>query len=108
MGYLGDSGAGKVTLGSYFLGTGCRLVTDDLLRVTFQDQSVIAHPGPQRIKLFPESAAEFIQGAAWTDSTNPFTMKRLIAPPADQRMDSSVPLRALFLLNWPEKINGGS
>jgi hypothetical protein len=78
------------------------------LRVTFRDQSVIAHPGPQRIKLFPESAAEFMEGAALTDSTNRFTMKRLIALSADQRMESGVPLKALFLLNGPEKSDIGS
>jgi hypothetical protein len=102
---LGKSGAGKSTLASYFLGKGSRLVTDDLLRVTFHDQSVIAHPGPQRIKLWPESAAEFMQGATCTVSLNPFTTKQLIVPAANQRMDRGVPLRALYLLDCPEKID---
>jgi len=97
IGLLGKSGAGKSTLASYFLENGSRLVTDDLLRVTFRDQSVIAHPGPQRIKLLPESAAQFMQGA--TIAMIPFTMKRLIVPAADQRIDKSVPLRALYLLD---------
>ena len=105
IGFLGKSGAGKSTLASYFLGKGSRLVTDDLLRVTFRDQSVIAHPGPQRIKLLPESAAEFMQGATCTDTMNPFTTKQLIVPAADQRMDRGVPLRALYLLDCPEKID---
>src|SRR5262249_27832992 len=65
--FLGKSGAGKSTLASCFLEKGCRLLTDDLLRVTFREQSVIAHPGPQRIKLLPESAAEFMKGATYTD-----------------------------------------
>jgi hypothetical protein len=108
IGFLGDSGAGKSTLASYFLGKGCRLITDDLLRITFRKHLLIAHPGPQRIKLFPESADEFMERAAWTDSPTPFTMKRLIALPADQRMESGVPLKALFLLNRPENINVAS
>jgi hypothetical protein len=103
IGLLGESGAGKSTLASYFLENGSRLVTDDLLRVTFRDQSVIAHPGPQRIKLLPESAAQFMQGA--TIAMIPFTMKQLIVPPADQRIDASVPLRALYLLDCFENVD---
>lgn len=105
IGFLGNSGAGKSTLASYFLGKGSRLVTDDLLRVTFHHQSVIAHPGPQHIKLLAESAAEFMQGANCTVSVNPFTTKQLIVPTADQRMDRGVPLRALYLLDCAEKID---
>jgi hypothetical protein len=105
IGFLGESGAGKSTLASYFLGKGSRLVTDDLLRVTFRDQSVIAHPGPQRIKLLPESAAELMQGATRTVLMNPFTTKQLIVPAAAQRMDRGVPLRALYLLDRSEKID---
>ena len=105
IGFLGKSGAGKSTLASYFLGKGSRLVTDDLLRVTFHDQSVIAHPGPQRIKLLPESAAEFMQGATCAVLMNPFTTKQLIVPPPAQWMDREVPLRALYLLDRLEKID---
>jgi hypothetical protein len=102
IGFLGGSGAGKSTLASYFLTKGSRLVTDDLLRVTFDDESVIAHPGPQRIKLFPESAAEYMQGATRTVLLNPFTEKRLIVPAAEQRIGKGVPLRALYLLDCRE------
>jgi hypothetical protein len=105
IGFLGESGAGKSTLASYFLGKGSRLVTDDLLRVTFSDQSVIAHPGPQRIKLLPESAAEFMQGATCTVLMNPFTTKQLIVPGPAQRMERGVPLKALYLLDSPKKID---
>jgi hypothetical protein len=102
IGFLGNSGAGKSTLASYFLRKGSRLVTDDLLRVTFRDQSVMAHPGPQRIKLFPESAAEFMQRETYTVAVNPFTTKQLIVPAADQRMAKGAPLRALYLLDLHE------
>jgi hypothetical protein len=106
IGFLGKSGAGKSTLASFFLGKRYRLVTDDLLRVTFSAQSsVIAHPGPQRIKLLPESAAEFMQGATCAASMNPFTTKQLVLPAQDQRMDKGVPLRALYLLDCPETID---
>jgi hypothetical protein len=108
IGFLGESGAGKSTLASYFLGKGSRLVTDDLLRVTFRDQLVIAHPGPQRIKLLPESAAKFMQGATCTVLMNPFTAKQLIVPEPAQRMDRGVPLGALYLLEGPEKIDEGN
>jgi hypothetical protein len=108
IGFLGKSGAGKSTLASFFLGKSSRLVTDDLLRVTFGAQTVIAHPGPQRIKLLPESAAEFMQEATCTASMNPFTTKQLIVPAVHQRMDTGVPLSALYLLERPEKIDESS
>ena len=103
IGFLGNSGAGKSTLASYFLRRGCRLLTDDLLRVTFRGQTVMAHPGPQRIKLFPESAAEFMQRETCTVAANPFTAKLLIVPAADQRMAKGAPLRALYLLESLEE-----
>jgi hypothetical protein len=103
IGFLGNSGAGKSTLASYFLRKGSRLITDDLLRVTFRDQSVMAHPGPQRIKLFPDGAAEFMQRETCTVAVNPFTTKQLLVPAADQRMAKGAPLRALYLLDYPEK-----
>ena len=108
IGFLGESGAGKSTLASYFLRKGSRLITDDLLRVTFRDQLVIAHPGPQRIKLLPESAAKFMQGATYTAFMNPFTAKQLIVPESAQRMERGVPLRALYLLEGSEKIDEGN
>jgi hypothetical protein len=106
--FLGRSGAGKSTLASYFLEKGCRLLTDDLLRVTISHQSVIAHPGPPRIKLLPESAAEFMKGATCTNTMNPFTTKQLIVPAAHQRTCKSVPLKALYLLESPEDIDDAS
>jgi hypothetical protein len=108
IGFLGRSGVGKSTLASYFLRKGSRLVTDDLLRVTFPDQRVIAHPGPQRIKLLPESAAQFIGGASPTIAMNPFTAKRLIVPAADQVTHKGVPLRALYLLDCAEAMDEGN
>jgi hypothetical protein len=55
--------------------------------------------------LLPESAAvaEFMKGAICAAPMNPFTMKQLIVPAADQRMDRGAHLRALYLLDCPEK-----
>lgn len=102
IGFLGDSGAGKSTLASYFLTNGAKLVTDDLLRITFSDEAVIAHPGPQRLKLLPESVAQFMQGEKTVGTMNPFTTKKLIIPAAHQSALCGVPLETLYLLNCPE------
>jgi hypothetical protein len=96
---------GKSTLASYFLGKGFRLVTDDLLRVTFQNQTVIAHPGPQRIKLLPECAAKFMPEATCTHTVNPFTTKKLIVPAAGQKVSRGVPLASLYLLDSSDRID---
>jgi hypothetical protein len=105
IGFLGNSGTGKSTLASYFLGKGSRLVTDDLLRVTFHNQTVIAHPGPPRIKLLPESAAQFMPEATYTLPVNPFTTKKLIVPAAGQRVARGVPLASLYLLDGSDRID---
>ena len=102
IGLLGPSGAGKSTLASYCLSRGARLVTDDMLRVTFEDQSVIAHPGPPRIKLLPESAALFSKGASCDAFVNPFTEKEIIVPPDAQRADRGLPLKAFYVLDCQE------
>jgi hypothetical protein len=105
IGFLGNSGTGKSTLASYFLRNGSRLVTDDLLRVTFQHQTVIAHPGPQRLKLLPESAAQFLPEATCTVPMNPFTTKKLIVPAAGQRVGRAIPLASLYLLECSDRID---
>ncbi|MBG0792651.1 hypothetical protein IYY11_04315 [Methylocystis sp. H62] len=106
-GFLGDSGAGKSTLASYCMSRGARLVTDDLLRANLCDRFVIAHPGPPRIKLFPETAAVLLPEEICDVLTSPFSKKQLIAPAANQRVDKGVPLKALYLLVEPENSDDG-
>lgn len=63
IGLLGGSGAGKSTLASFLRASGGEIVTDDILRVAIDQETVIAHPGPYRLKLFKEPARLFLPGA---------------------------------------------
>src|SRR5213593_346883 len=57
VGFLGDCGRGKSTLGAAFLRAGHALLTDDLLVLRAAGYGFRAAPGPPRIKLFAEPAA---------------------------------------------------
>jgi len=63
IGLLGESGAGKSTLAAFLIAQGGALVTDDMLRMTFTADAVVAHPGPDRLKLFEESAQRLLSSA---------------------------------------------
>jgi len=56
IGFLGDSGRGKSTLGAAFVRAGHRLLTDDLLVLRDDTGSVRAAAGPARLKLFRRPA----------------------------------------------------
>jgi hypothetical protein len=71
IGLLGNSGAGKSTLASYLIQRGGDLVTDDMLRVTFEGEHAVAHPGPYRIKLFKEPADRYLQDTASSGCWSP-------------------------------------
>ena len=60
-----------------------------------------AYPGPQRIKLFPDTAREVlgINAQALPKSLTP---KLLIPPNPDQSQSSAVPLKAIYALNRPD------
>jgi len=99
VGFLGDCGYGKSTTAAAFLQGGHRLLTDDLLVVSAGDGAVLAHPGPARIKLFPEPARVLMGGTARGTPMNGATSKLVI--PLDGAPVSAVPLRALYVLAPP-------
>jgi hypothetical protein len=80
VGFVGPSGAGKSTLAAHLISKGASLVTDDMLRVTWNDEIAIAHPGPFRLKLFEESAKQYLRGAICRGRYNPLSGKLLFQP----------------------------
>jgi hypothetical protein len=60
---------------------------------------VLAHPGPARIKLFPEPAQAFLGERARGRPMNGATTKLVI--PLEATMTAPVPLRALYVLAPP-------
>lgn len=95
--FLGDSGAGKSTLAAALVDRGCRLVTDDVLTVTFEDDRAIAWPSLPRLKLTPESADAVFRGRRALPM-NRFTSKMIFRLGDDQHADRQVPLRALYVV----------
>jgi hypothetical protein len=100
--FLGGSAFGKSTLAASFLGAGDRLLTDDLLVVQESAGTVVAYPGPPRIKLFPEMASRFL-GRAGGDRMNPDTGKLIVPLDESRACADPVPLKALYVLAPPQE-----
>lgn len=101
IGLVGASGAGKSTLAAHLLTRGGKLLTDDMLRITFQGDRALAHPGPQRLKLFEESAERYLPNAVSRGRFNPLSGKLLFQPEGQDVARNAQPLSALFSLGWP-------
>ena len=98
--FLGHSGFGKSSLAAVFIDAGHRLLTDDLLVLTDGPAGLAAHPGPPRLKLYPQAARRLLPGAAGVPMM-PGTPKRLFPLSARHVAPGPVPLRALYVLVPP-------
>lgn len=103
VGFLGGSGQGKSTLAAALLQRGHRLLTDDLLVLGEREGAFWAHPGPARIKLFPNQAHDLARDCGAGTSMNALTSKLVLALRAKHFQKTAVPLRALYVLHSPEK-----
>ncbi len=97
--FLGPGGTGKSTLAACFVQAGNRMLTDDLLILQEGDRGLVAYPGPARIKLLPQVAAQFLPGVARTGARmNPGTEKLIIPLAASQVVQGPIPLHAIYNL----------
>jgi hypothetical protein len=111
VGLVGHSGAGKSTLAAYLITRGWNLVTDDMLRVTFEGDTAFAHPGPCRLKLFEEPAQRYLPSAACCGPFNPahgrvgnpLNEKLIFQPHDGAAVRSARQLSALFHLDQPSR-----
>jgi hypothetical protein len=101
VGLLGPSGAGKSTLAAFLINQGGSLVTDDMLRVTFEDGAALAQPGPRRIKLFKEPAHRYLPGRLRVGYWNPVGEKMIFEPDGSHCTVVPRPLSALYHLEVP-------
>jgi hypothetical protein len=104
IGFLGNCGYGKSTLGAAFLARGCAILTDDVLAVEPAANRWIAHAGPARLKLFPTVALRVLS----RDNgrlMNPDTSKLVLPLAAEEAVAGPLPLTALYVLNDPADQN---
>jgi len=98
VGFLGDCGYGKSSLGAAFLKAGYPLLTDDLIVLKEEGQGFVAFPGPPKIKLFPEIARAILGEGVIGIPMNRYTPKLIIPLRPEQFFPKALPLRALFVL----------
>ena len=99
VGLLGQSGAGKSTLAAFLISRGADLVTDDMLRIQFAGDSLLAHPGPYRLKLLDDPGRRFLPGALADGHFNTLSRKTMVKPrAAGQQGAAPVPLAALYYI----------
>jgi hypothetical protein len=98
--FLGNSGFGKSSLAAAFIAAGHRLLTDDLLVVTDGAAGLTAHPGPPRLKLYPQSARRLLPDARGARIMRS-TAKRLFPLHAGQTAPGPVGLRAIYVIAPP-------
>jgi len=104
IGLLGLSGAGKSTLAAYLISQGAELVTDDMLRLKFAADGVLAYPGPYRLKLFEEAGRRFLPAATAHGQFNPLRGKVMVEPrPKAVPRRQATRLAALFHLGDPDE-----
>ena len=103
VGLLGLSGAGKSTLAAFLISRGADLITDDMLRVKFDDGSLWAYAGPYRLKLLDAPGTGFLPGAMADGHFNSLSGKVMIQPrDAVPSRGWPIPLAALFHLGHPD------
>ena len=103
VGLLGQSGAGKSTLAAYLISHGADLITDDMLRVGFAEDAMLAYPGPYRLKLLDEPGTRFLPDAVADGHFNALSGKIMVRPRKEVRHRRSPSrLAALFHIGSPD------
>jgi len=97
IGFLGDCGRGKSTLGAAFVSAGHRLLTDDLLVLRDEHGGFCAAAGPARLKLFRAPALRVlgsgVRGTPMNDRGG-----KLVYSMGERAARGAALLRALYVL----------
>lgn len=99
IGFLGDCGDGKSTLGAAMLARGFRIVTDDLVALRETENGWQVQPGVPRIKLFPSVARRLLGRGRCGTRMNPGTTKLVLPLDKAHTVGTAVPLKALYVLS---------
>jgi len=103
---LGDCGYGKSSLAAALVGSGCRLLSDDVLMAYPAGQGMIAAAGAGRIKLHADSASALLADPRDGVPVNPLADKRVYRLPDDLVQRRHLPLRACVVLPEPDRRDG--
>ena len=104
VGFLGDCGRGKSTLGAAFVRAGHPLLTDDLLVLRHEAGGFSAAAGPPRLKLAPAPARRVL-GRGLRGTLMNGRGGKLIFPLGVHAARDAAPLRALYVLR-PRRTGG--
>lgn len=100
--FMGHPGAGKSTLAAWFHDRGCRILSDDVCVVTFDEAGqAIAHPGIPRLRLWREALEA--TGRTAEGYEHSFDDMDKYNVPTEARADKAVPLSHVY---WIEKTDG--
>jgi len=99
IGILGESTAGKSTLSASLVAAGCSLVSDDLLPLVRSKAGFVAYPSAASTRLWPDSAAQFVDDIAALERVVPSREKRTLRAEAlGSAASGHVSLSALYIL----------
>jgi hypothetical protein len=101
IGFLGNCGYGKSTLGAALLARGFPILTDDLVALEQGEAGWRVHPGIPRIKLFPSVARRLLGSDQRRVPMNHRTSKLVLQLEDRQAVRRPVPLKALYVLSDP-------
>ncbi|PYN03656.1 MAG: hypothetical protein DME02_23120 [Candidatus Rokuibacteriota bacterium] len=104
VGFLGDCGRGKSTLGAAFVRAGHPLLTDDLLVLRDDAGGFSAAAGPPRLKLF-RTPARRVLGRGLRGTPMNGRGGKLVFPLGARATRDAAPLRALYVL-CPRRTGG--
>jgi hypothetical protein len=103
IGFLGDCGYGKSTLGAAFLSLGFPILTDDLMVLERTASGYSVHPGMPRIKLFPSVSRPLLGVGPRGPRLNDGTSKQILPLDDGKAFRRPAPLRALYVLSAPKR-----
>jgi hypothetical protein len=99
VGLIGLSGAGKSTLGACLVSRGAKVVTDDIMRLEFENELVFVYYGPDRLKLFRDAWQSYLPDSPSSGLFHPVGDKELVIVPRAGDSRSASPLHILVYLD---------
>jgi hypothetical protein len=97
---VGGLGAGKSTLAAAFATRGCAVISDDIVALSRIADEYVVHPGPPRIRLWPDSVRALYGSTDALPRLTPTWDKRFLdLTGAQYRLETrALPLTAIYVL----------